>query len=125
MITSDSRLEGHRETFSLLACVTTMKMLVGLILLPIKLLLFLPLMAIGITLGLVALVLGLLPIGLGILGFLGTVFWLWMLAHAILNDRLSGGTRLAWVLAVWFLPFIGATFYCFIGRHGDRRLLTV
>ncbi len=100
-----------------------MKMLIGLILFPIKLLLVLPLMAIGIALGLVALVLGLLPIGLGILGFLGTVFWLWMLAHAILNDRLSGGTRLAWVLAVWFLPIIGATFYFFVGRHGARNLL--
>ena len=98
-----------------------MKLLIGLILLPIKLLLILPFMAIGIGVGVVALILGLLPIGLGILGFLGTAFWLWMLAHAILNDRLSGGTRLAWVLGVWFLPIIGATFYFFVGREGNRE----
>ena len=101
-------------------CVLTMKLLVHLILLPFKLLLVLPLVAIFFALGLIGLCLALLPVGLGLLGLLGTAFWFIMLVHAILNDRLTGGSRLAWVLAVWFLPVIGAAFYFLVGRSGNR-----
>ena len=98
----------------------TMKLLVHLILLPFKLLFLLPVIIIFMALGLIGLCLSLLPVGLGLLGLLGAVFWFAMLVHAILNDRLTGGSRLAWVLAVWFLPFIGAAFYFLVGRSGNR-----
>ena len=97
-----------------------MKLLVHLILLPFKLLFLLPFIAILAALGLVGLCLALLPVGISLLGLLGVAFWFAMLVHAILNDRLTGGSRLAWVLAVWFLPVVGAAFYFLVGRTGNR-----
>lgn len=60
-------------------------------------------------------VLGLVIIG-GIISLLLTVFWIWMLVHAIRNKGLSDGEKVAWVLAVVFLPFLGSVLYCIIGR---------
>lgn len=43
-------------------------------------------------------------------------FWIWMLIHAITNKGLSDGEKIAWVLAVIFLPFVGSILYFFLGR---------
>lgn len=51
-----------------------------------------------------------------VLGVLCLVFWIGMLIHAIQNQRLTGSERVAWVLVIFFLPFIGSLLYCFIGR---------
>ena len=51
-----------------------------------------------------------------VLGLLGFVFWLWMLIHAISNKGLSDGEKIAWVLAIIFLNFLGALLYFFIGK---------
>jgi len=51
-----------------------------------------------------------------VLGLLGFVFLLWMLIHAISNKGLSDGEKIAWVLAIIFLNFLGALLYFFIGK---------
>jgi hypothetical protein len=49
-------------------------------------------------------------------GLAGTIFWIWMLVHAITNKGLGDGEKIAWVLAIIFLPLIGCILYFFIGR---------
>jgi len=44
------------------------------------------------------------------------VFWIWMLIHAVTNKGISDGEKIAWVLVIFFLHFIGALIYFFIGR---------
>lgn len=44
------------------------------------------------------------------------VVWLWMLIHALTNTGLSGSEKVAWVLLMFFVPFIGTLIYFFIGR---------
>lgn len=51
-----------------------------------------------------------------VIGLACFAFWVWMLVHAITNKGLSDGERIAWVLAVIFLPFVGSILYFFIGR---------
>ena len=52
----------------------------------------------------------------GLIGIAGFVFWVWMLIHAITNKGLGDGEKIAWVLVIIFLPFIGSVIYFFIGR---------
>jgi len=47
---------------------------------------------------------------------LGFVFWIWMLIDAIRNRSLSDGEKVAWVLVILFLHFIGALVYLIFGR---------
>ncbi len=44
-------------------------------------------------------------------------FWIWMLVHAIRNDSLTEGQKIAWVLVILFLHFLGAIIYFFAGRQ--------
>ncbi len=48
------------------------------------------------------------------------VFWIWMLIHAVTNNGLSNGERVAWVLVIIFLHAIGALIYFFVGRPRQR-----
>ena len=50
-----------------------------------------------------------------------TAFWIWMLVDAIRNKGVSDGEKVAWVLAIVFLPFIGSLLYCIIGRSKGRQ----
>jgi len=43
-------------------------------------------------------------------------FWIWMLIHAIQNKGLSEGEKIAWVIVLVFVHFLGALLYFFIGR---------
>ncbi len=63
--------------------------------------------------GAIGLLFFLVSAAIGILAFL---FWIWMLVHALRNKGLSDGEKIAWVLAIIFLPFIGSILYFFIGR---------
>jgi len=56
----------------------------------------------------------------GLIGLALFVFWIWMLISAIQNKGLSDGEKVAWVLVVLFLHFIGAIIYFFIG-HPKRK----
>jgi len=51
-----------------------------------------------------------------VLGALAFVFWIWMLVHAITNKGLSDVEKIVWVLVVFFLHFLGALIYFFVGR---------
>ena len=50
------------------------------------------------------------------IGVAAFVFWIWMLIHAITNNGLTGTERVVWVLVVFFLHFLGALIYYFVGR---------
>ena len=47
-------------------------------------------------------------------------FWIWMLISAIQNKGLTEGEKIAWVLAVALLHFLGALIYFFVG-HPKRK----
>jgi len=52
----------------------------------------------------------------GMFALAAFVFWIWMLIHAVTNKGLGDGEKIAWVLVIFFLHFIGALIYFFIGR---------
>jgi hypothetical protein len=45
-----------------------------------------------------------------------SIFWIWMLIDAVTNKGIGDGEKIAWVLVILFLHFIGALIYFFIGR---------
>jgi Phospholipase_D-nuclease N-terminal len=51
------------------------------------------------------------PIGLALFAF-----WIWMLVHAAQNKGLGEGEKVAWVLIIALLHFLGALIYFFVGR---------
>lgn len=54
-------------------------------------------------------------------GVLGTVLWVWMLVHAILNQGLTDNERLVWVLVIALTHAIGALIYLFVGWPKKAR----
>ena len=63
-----------------------------------------------------------LMLGLTLIGLLIFALWVWMLVDAITNNGLNNAERLAFVLLVFFLPFIGSLVYFFVGRP-KRKLI--
>ena len=57
------------------------------------------------------LLLFLIPLGLAVFAF-----WIWMLIHAAQNKGLSEGEKVAWVLIIVLVHFLGALIYFFVGR---------
>jgi len=55
-------------------------------------------------------------LGVGLLMVAASIFWIWMLVHAITNKQLSDADRIIWVLVVLFLHLLGALIYFFVGR---------
>lgn len=51
-----------------------------------------------------------------LIGVLGTVFWIWMLIDAALNEPSEGTDKIVWVLIILFTHFIGALIYFFVRR---------
>jgi hypothetical protein len=45
-----------------------------------------------------------------------SVFWIWMLIHAITNKGLDSIEKLIWVIVILCLHFVGALIYFFIAR---------
>ncbi len=43
-------------------------------------------------------------------------FWVWMLIHAAQKKRLNDGEKVAWVLIIALVHFLGALIYFFVGR---------
>jgi hypothetical protein len=60
-------------------------------------------------------VLFVLPIAMALFAF-----WIWMLISAIQNKGLTEGEKIAWVLVIALLHFLGALLYLFIG-HPKRK----
>lgn len=50
-------------------------------------------------------------------------FWIWMLIHAAQNKGLGEGEKVAWVLIIALLHFLGALIYCFVGRPKAKQVL--
>jgi Phospholipase_D-nuclease N-terminal len=48
------------------------------------------------------------------------VFWIWMLVDAVTNNGVGDGEKIAWVLVILFLHFLGALIYFFVGRPKRR-----
>jgi len=48
------------------------------------------------------------------------VFWIWMLISAVQNQGLTEGEKIAWVLVIVFVHWLGALLYFFIG-HPKRH----
>ena len=61
----------------------------------------------------------LLCVGLGLAMF---AFWIWMLVHAAQNKGLSDGEKVAWVLIIALVHFLGALIYFFVGRPKANTL---
>jgi hypothetical protein len=57
----------------------------------------------------------LLPIALAMFAF-----WIWMLISAIQNKGLTDGEKIAWVLVIVLVHFLGALIYFFVG-HPKRK----
>ena len=53
-----------------------------------------------------------------ILLIITTIFQIWMFIDALINPRLNGTEKVIWCLVVFFLHFIGALIYYFVGRRG-------
>ena len=47
-------------------------------------------------------------------------FWIWMLISAVQNKGLDEGEKIAWVLVIALLHFLGAIIYFFVG-HPKRK----
>ena len=47
-------------------------------------------------------------------------FWIWMLISAVQNKGLSEGEKIAWVLVIVFIHWLGALLYFFVG-HPKRN----
>lgn len=51
-------------------------------------------------------------------------FWIWMLISAIQNKGLTEGEKVAWVLVVLFLHWLGALVYFVVGHPKRKTPLT-
>ena len=59
----------------------------------------------------------LFPLGLALFAF-----WIWMLVHAAQNKGLSDGEKVAWVLIIALVHFLGALIYFLVGRPKANQL---
>jgi hypothetical protein len=59
----------------------------------------------------------------GVIGLACFALWVWMLIDCLTNNGIQGSEKVAWVLVIVLLPFIGSLIYLFIGRP-KRRLAT-
>ena len=52
--------------------------------------------------------------GIDIIPIAITIFWIWMLIDCITNDKIRGGSKIFWLLAIFFSHIIGAVIYYFM-----------
>ena len=43
-----------------------------------------------------------------------TIFWIWMLVDCITNNKLRGGSKVCWLLLIFFTHIVGAVIYFFV-----------
>jgi len=53
---------------------------------------------------------------LGMVGFLTTLFWLWMLIECATKEPSEGSDKIVWVLIILFTHLLGAAIYFFVRR---------
>lgn len=59
----------------------------------------------------------------GLIGILGTIFWIWMIVDCATNEPSEGQDKLVWILVIVLTHLIGAAVYFFVRR--PVRLRTV
>ncbi len=57
---------------------------------------------------------------IGIVGLM-IAFWIWMLVDAIKRE-LTDGEKIAWVLVIVFLSWLGAIIYYFAVKRPDKKI---
>ncbi len=50
----------------------------------------------------------------GVVGLLYTIFWIWMLVHAVTNKGLTTNEKILWFLVIFFIPCVGSILYFFL-----------
>ncbi len=53
-------------------------------------------------------------------GLATMIFWIWMLVDCARNPGLRGGAKVGWLLVVFFLHWLGALIYFFVGRTRNQ-----
>jgi len=53
----------------------------------------------------------------GVIGVLGTIFWIWMLIDCVTKETDEGNSRLIWVLIIVLTHLIGAIIYYFVRKQ--------
>lgn len=56
----------------------------------------------------------------GLVGLLGSVFWIWMIVDCAMKEPSEGNDKLVWIIIIVFTHFIGAVIY-FFARRPQRR----
>ncbi|HVT81880.1 MAG TPA: PLDc N-terminal domain-containing protein [Phycisphaerae bacterium] len=51
-----------------------------------------------------------------LLAIAASIFWLWMLIDAVMNEQ--GTDKIVWFLVIFFLHLLGALIYFFVRRSG-------
>ena len=54
-------------------------------------------------------------------GFLGTMFWIWMLVDCLTNEPNEGNDKVIWILVIIFTHFIGALIYFFVRKNQRNK----
>lgn len=47
---------------------------------------------------------------------LTTIFWIWTLVDCLTKEPSEGSDKVAWTIAIIFLPWLGAALYYFVRR---------
>jgi hypothetical protein len=58
-----------------------------------------------------------------IIPILTTIFWVWMLVDCITNKKIKGGSKICWLLLLFFTHIIGAVIYFFVASS-ERNPIT-
>ena len=53
------------------------------------------------------------------LALIASLFWLWMLIDALMNEPTTN-EKILWFLVIFFLHLLGALIYFFVRRRGRR-----
>ena len=56
----------------------------------------------------------------GLIGLACFALWIWMLIDCLTNNGIQSSEKVAWVLVIIFLPFLGSLIYLFVGRPKRR-----
>jgi hypothetical protein len=55
-----------------------------------------------------------------VLAIVASLFWLWMLIDALMNEPTTN-EKILWFLVIFFLHIVGALIYFFVRRRGRGR----
>lgn len=59
----------------------------------------------------------------GLIGVLGTIFWIWMIVDCASNEPSEGNNKIVWILVIALTHVVGAAIY-FFARRPERRRTT-